>query len=147
MCQTLETRLLSRTFKSQKIIFLAKERLSEQSKETHTQHTYTHVFSHWQVQKENETDLENKTSQMTFINQEENLTYLVTARVQMVTKKQPATIIQPQPPSGGEVDRALVTFAMVSTPLSSFPGYSNCPVMMLEEVFCPVTSCWHSSLA
>lgn len=41
---------------------------------------------------------------MTLINQEENLTYLVTARVQMVTKKQPATIIQPQPPSGGEVD-------------------------------------------
>jgi len=66
------------------------------------------------------------------MNQEESPAYLVTARVQMVTRKQPATIIQPQPPSGGEVDRALFTLAMLSIPLSSFPSYSNSPVMILE---------------
>lgn len=32
----------------------------------------------------------------------------------MVTRKQPATIIQPQPPSGGDADPTLVIFAMVS---------------------------------
>lgn len=32
--------------------------------------------------------------------------YLVTALVQMVTRKQPATIIHPQPPSGGPAHRA-----------------------------------------
>lgn len=40
--------------------------------------------------------------------------HLVTARVQMVTRKQPATIIQPQPPSGGDAEPALVIFVMVS---------------------------------
>lgn len=67
------------------------------------------------------------------MNQEENPTYLVTARVQMVTRKQPTTIIQPQPPSGGAVDRALFAFAMVLILFSSVPSYSNSPVMILEE--------------
>lgn len=40
--------------------------------------------------------------------------HLVTARVQMVTRKQPATIIQPQPQSGGDAKLTLVIFVMVS---------------------------------
>lgn len=71
----------------------------------------------------------------------------MTARVQMVTRKQPATIIQPQPPSGGEVDRTLVPLAMTSILFSSFSGYSDSPVIILEEFCCPVTSYWHSRLA
>ena len=67
------------------------------------------------------------------INREGSPTYLVTARVQMVTRKQPATTIQPHPPSGGEVDRALFTFAMASVLFSSFPSYSNSTVMILER--------------
>lgn len=38
--------------------------------------------------------------------------HLVTALVQMVTRKQPITIIQPQPPSGGEARRPFLGVAM-----------------------------------
>lgn len=120
--------------------FPAKKKTSEQRKYTHKHKTYIniHIFSQWQVQKQNKAILGEKKkkdkSEHLIINEEKNPTYLVTARVQMVTRKQPATIIQPQPPSGGEVDRALFTFAMVFLILySSFPSYSNSPVMILEE--------------
>lgn len=43
--------------------------------------------------------------------------YLVTALVQMVTRKQPATIIHPQPPSGGPLWRARRDEAMAAAPL------------------------------
>lgn len=42
--------------------------------------------------------------------------YLVTALVQIVTRKQPATIIQPQPPSGGPARGAMLSRA--DAPLS-----------------------------
>lgn len=44
--------------------------------------------------------------------------YLVTALVQIVTRKQPATIIQPQPPSGGPACRARRREAMAIPPSS-----------------------------
>jgi hypothetical protein len=65
----------------------------------------------------------------------------------MVTRKQPATIIQPQPPSGGEADRDLFTFAMVSIPFFFFFQLIPTASYDLGKVCCPVTSFWHSKLA
>lgn len=50
--------------------------------------------------------------------------YLVTALVQIVTRKQPATIIQPQPPSGGPACRARRREAMAIPP-SSLPQWQG----------------------
>lgn len=56
--------------------------------------------------------------------------YLVTARVQTVTKKQPATIIQPQPPSGGSPPAVFFLFfswAMEAAPTSTFCSLTASP--------------------
>lgn len=56
--------------------------------------------------------------------------YLVTARVQIVTRKQPATIIHPQPPSGGPVCRARRDEAMAMPPCSSPQWQRLAPALM-----------------
>lgn len=48
--------------------------------------------------------------------------YLVTALVQIVTRKQPATIIHPQPPSGGPARRARQDEAMAVAPAPRLSG-------------------------
>lgn len=107
---------------------------SSQRKYTHTHKTYIYTYIFTMTGSELEWSRLRKKDKPghLIINREESPTYLVTARVQMVTRKQPATIIQPHPPSGGEVDRDLFTFAMASVLFSSFPSYSNSPVMILE---------------
>lgn len=49
--------------------------------------------------------------------------YLVTALVQMVTRKQPATIIQPQPPSGGPLRGAMALCGHAPLPLLRAGGW------------------------
>jgi len=51
--------------------------------------------------------------------------YLVTALVQIVTRKHPATIIHPQPPSGGPVCRGEAMAQAGAIPPSSLPQWQG----------------------